>query len=183
MRLWTIGHSTRSLDELVTLLQRQQVTHIADVRRFPASRRYPHFSREVLAADLTTRGIGYSHHPLLGGRRKPLPNSPHGGWRSAAFRGYADHMDTPEFRFALAELVLTAAGSATAILCAEAVPWRCHRSLIADALVAGGAVVEHILESGTSAHALTRFAVVRDGRITYPPQSARESPQWNLFAK
>ena len=181
MRLWTIGHSTRSLHDLLTLLERTRVTHIADVRRFPESRRHPHFEREALAAALAAHGIGYSHHPRLGGRRTPLPNSPHRAWRNAGFRGYADYMDTPEFQSALTELVSTATQVPTAIMCAEAVPWRCHRSLIADALVARGADVEHILDSGTSAHALSRFAVVRNGRVSYPGDPAEPQREGDLF--
>ncbi len=182
IKLWTVGHSTRSLDAFIGLLEREDVMHLADVRRFPASRRHPHFNRDALAAALAARGIGYSHHPLLGGRRAPLRDSPHGAWRNTGFRGYADHMDTVEFRAALADLTSTATRARTAIMCAEAVPWRCHRSLLADALIASGAAVEHILDGGTSAHVLPAFAVVRDGRVSYPAgPAALDPPQADLF--
>jgi uncharacterized protein (DUF488 family) len=181
LKLWTIGHSTRSLREFLSLLERARVTHIADVRRFPGSRRHPQFERDALAAALARHGIGYAHHPELGGRRTPLPNSPHRAWRNAGFRGYADYMDTPEFQIALTELVSNATLVPTAIVCAEAVPWRCHRSLIADALVARGAEVEHILDGGTSAHALPRFAVVRDGRVSYSADPPELRGQGDLF--
>ncbi len=181
MKLWTIGHSTRALHDFVMLLERTGVTHIADVRRFAASRRHPHFEREALAAALAAHGVGYSHHPLLGGRRTPLPNSPHRAWRNVGFRGYADYMDTPQFQIALTELVSHATLVPTAIMCAEAVPWRCHRSLIADALVARGVEVEHILDRGTSAHALPRFAVVRSGRVSYPANPPELGAQGDLF--
>jgi uncharacterized protein (DUF488 family) len=180
MKLWTIGHSTRPLPDFMALLRREQVTHLADVRRFPVSRRYPHFDGEALATALTACAIGYTHHPALGGRRTPRSDSPNGAWRNPGFRGYADHMETPEFRSALAELVSLGRQYRTAIMCAEAVPWRCHRSLIADALVALGAAVEHIVDAGTSAHALTSFAVVQDGRVSYPADARSQS---NLFSR
>jgi uncharacterized protein (DUF488 family) len=145
---YTIGHSTRAIDELLDLLAENGVRLLVDVRRFPGSRRYPHFGREALAAALAERGIGYRHEPDLGGRRAPGPRSPNTAWRVAGFRGYADHMATPAFRDALARVEDSAARMPTAVLCAEAVPWRCHRQLIADARVSDGIEVRHILGRG-----------------------------------
>jgi uncharacterized protein (DUF488 family) len=166
--LYTVGHSTRPLDAFLALLAREGVRHVADVRRFPVSRRYPHFSREPLASALAARGVGYSHHLALGGRRTPRPDSPNAAWRNAGFRGYADYMQSADFAAALDALLALARATPTAILCAEAVPWRCHRSLIADAVVARGETVLHILDAGTTAHALPPFAVARGGQVTYP---------------
>ena len=145
-RLWTIGHSTRSLAEFLALLRANGITHVADVRRFPGSRKYPHFNSRELADALATAGIGYTHMPELGGRRTPRPDSPHTAWRNAAFRGYADYMDTPEFAAAAARLAELAArpGERVAIMCSEAVWWRCHRSMIADWFTAHGWTVMHI---------------------------------------
>ena len=168
--VFTIGHSTRELDAFIALLEREGVRHVADVRRFPGSRRHPQFGRDALALALEGRGIAYSHHPSLGGRRSPRPDSPNGAWRNAGFRGYADYMATPEFTDALERLLDVARAEPTAIMCAEAVPWRCHRSMIADALVARGVPVRHILDARTEPHRLTSFAVVRDGGIVYPPE-------------
>ena len=169
--IYTIGHSTRSLEDFVALLYREAVRHLADVRAFPSSRRYPHFNAERLAAELEARGIAYSHHPALGGRRNPRPASLNAGWRNAGFRGYADYMATPEFERALAELLTLSAATRTAVMCAEAVPWRCHRTLIADALVARGIEVRHILDSATTAHAITRFALIQGDRVSYPAET------------
>ena len=168
--VYTIGHSTRELDRFVALLDREHVRHVADVRSFPGSRRYPQFGREALAASLAARGIGYSHHPDLGGRRRAREDSPNGAWRNASFRGYADYMSTQAFARSLDDLIDLAARERTAIMCAEAVPWRCHRSLIADALVARGVSVQHILDARTEPHRLTPFAVVREGVVYYPPE-------------
>jgi uncharacterized protein (DUF488 family) len=179
--VYTIGHSTRSLEDFIALLRREGVRHVADVRAFPASRRYPHFNREPLAAELEAKGIGYSHHPALGGRRTPRPDSLNAGWRNAGFRGYADHMATPEFERALKELVTVGGRARTAVMCSEAVPWRCHRTLIADALVARGIDVRHILDSATSAHAPTRFAVIEVGRVSYPAEPQGANDQEELF--
>lgn len=169
MALFTIGHSTRSLDELVELLHGHGVTLLADVRTVPRSRRLPHFDLASLAAELPGRGIEYLHLRELGGLRRPRPDSPNGGWRNAGFRGYADHMDTPEFRAGLERLARLGRERDVAFMCAEAVPWRCHRSLLADALVARGLPVRHIVGAGRSqAHVLTPFARVAGDRITYP---------------
>jgi len=167
----TIGHSTRSLDELVALLRRHGVEHLVDVRSHPGSRRYPHFGRDALAASLPSLGIAYSHQPDLGGRRRSLAESPNGAWRNASFRAYADYMGTDAFNIALDSLVELSDTDKVAIMCAEAVPWRCHRWLISDALVTRGVGVCHILDASAQPHSLTRFAVVRDGKVTYPAES------------
>jgi uncharacterized protein (DUF488 family) len=168
--VWTIGHSTRSGDEFVALLKAHGIATVADVRSIPRSRRHPQFNSETLAAALERDGIAYVHLPALGGLRRPRPDSPNAGWRNEGFRGYADHMQTPEFAAALTALERLAAASRVTVMCAEAVPWRCHRSLLADALVARGVEVRHI--TGTSApspHVLTPFARVEGGRVAYPP--------------
>src|SRR5687768_9756444 len=132
MIILTIGHSTRSLSEFINALHSQQVEALADVRKLPGSRRYPHFDQAPLAAALHVEGISYQLFPGLGGRRKPRPESRNTAWRHPAFRGYADHMETPEFADAVKQLTALALERRTAIMCAEAVWWRCHRSLIAD---------------------------------------------------
>jgi len=146
--LFTIGHSTRTSDELIRLLAEHGIERLVDVRRFPGSRRHPQFAREALAGSLAAAAIEYLHEPDLGGRRQPLPDSPHTAWRVAAFRGYADYMGSPPFAVALARLLRLAAAAPTVILCAEAVPWRCHRRLIADAATVAGTEVVHILGPG-----------------------------------
>jgi uncharacterized protein (DUF488 family) len=166
--VYTIGHSTRGIAEFIALLARSRVERLIDVRAFPGSRRYPHFNREALSRTLPEHGIEYRHHPSLGGRRRPRPDAPPSAWRNEGFRGYADYMRTPEFHRALDELMTLASERRTVIMCSEAVPWRCHRSLISDALYARDVTVEHILDSGTSPHALTSFAVVNDGEASYP---------------
>jgi uncharacterized protein (DUF488 family) len=167
----TVGHSTRSLDELLAMLAAHGVRGIADVRRFAASRRLPHFHADALAAELPARGFAYVPLPELGGRRKPLPDSPNAGWRVASFRGYADFMATEEFATALAQLIAAATATPLAMMCAEAVPWRCHRSLIADALlVRGWTVLDVMSATKASPHRLTKFARVDGTRITYPPE-------------
>lgn len=144
---------------------------LVDVRRYPGSRRHPQFAREALSRALEAEGIGYLHEPDLGGHRRPREDSPNTAWRNDAFRGYADHMAGPEFARALDRL--RAAPPRTAVMCAEAVPWRCHRQLIADALVARGVEVRHILGPGrVEPHALRADARVgEDGRVTYPGPS------------
>jgi uncharacterized protein (DUF488 family) len=168
----TIGHSTRTFDELVRLLRRHDVDHLADVRAHPGSRRYPHFSRSALEISLPDVGIGYSHHGELGGRRRGLTNSPNGAWRNASFRAYADYMRSSDFSRALDSLIELAERGHVVIMCAEAVPWRCHRWLVSDALVTRGVDVHHILDARSEPHSLTRFAQVRDGSVVYPPESA-----------
>ncbi len=175
MTAYTIGHSTRSAQELLELLRQADVSLVADVRAFPSSRRHPQFNRPALAEYLCGAGIDYQHMPVLGGRRSPVPDSPNGGWHETAFQGYADHMATPEFQDALADLEAAARETPTAIMCAEAVWWRCHRRLIADALVVRGWRVEHLgIGVGRAVHELTDFAVVGPHRIlTYPPAQGR----------
>lgn len=168
--IYTIGHSTRDIAEFVGLLTAHGVRQVVDVRRYPASRRYPQFAGPALAAALAAAGIGYAHAPDLGGRRTPRKDSANGAWKSAGFRGYADYMETAAFQAALAGLVETAHGRPTAVMCAEAVPWRCHRQLIADALVARGEAVAHILGSTRAdAHRLSPHArLLEGGLLRYP---------------
>lgn len=167
--LFTVGHSTRSLDELVGLLREPGIALLADVRTAPGSRRMPHFRKAALAAALPELGIAYLHLPELGGLRRPKPDSPNAGWRNDGFRGFADHMASAEFAAGLERLIELGRDRAVAVMCAEAVPWRCHRSLIADALVARGLEVRHLLGPGRSqAHSLTPFGLVDGDRITYP---------------
>lgn len=167
-RIWTVGHSTRSLGEFVGLLVAHDIEVIADVRRYPGSRRWPHFSREPLAEGLEARGLGYESFPELGGRRQPRPDSPNTAWRSAAFRGYADYMATEEFADGLSRLTDLACGLRTAIMCAEAVWWRCHRALIADVLRWAGFEVYHIMGPASSiVHPYTSAARITDGLLTY----------------
>ncbi|MDM7914724.1 MAG: DUF488 family protein [Candidatus Eisenbacteria bacterium] len=183
MTIATAGHSTRSAEDLIVLLHAHGVRWIADVRTVPRSRRNPQFARETLAASLASAGIGYSHLPGLGGLRHPRKDSRNTGWQNASFRGYADYMETGGFREALAGLIDLArrvggdaAEEATAedearlcLLCAEAVPWRCHRSLIADALTVRGIAVVHILSLGPPRpHEITPFAVIEGLDISYP---------------
>lgn len=174
-RIWTIGHSTRPSEELIGLLREHGIGRLVDIRRFPGSRRQPQYGREALAAALAGAGIGYVHEPGLGGRRAARPDSPNAYWRDPGFRGYADHMATPEFGAALARLVALGNGEATAILCAEAVPWRCHRQLVADALVAAGNEVVHITGAGRAQpHVLNAAARLRaDGTLVYPAEQER----------
>jgi len=169
--VYTIGHSTRSADEFLTLLAGAEVRLVADVRASPSSRRHPQFNRGELSAWLAAAGIEYRHFPGLGGRRSPVPGSRNGGWEQAAFRGYADHMTSSDFLGALAELETLAARYKTSVMCAEAVWWRCHRRLIADALVVRGWRVGHLgVGDRRAVHELPAFAVVEaDASIDYPP--------------
>ena len=168
MVVYTVGHSTLPLDDFLSLLRAHALAGIADVRSFPASRRHPHFAREALAAALAPAGFAYAWLPGLGGRRRGGAGSPHVAWRSPSFRAYADHMETAEFAAELARLLELAATRATAILCAEAVPWRCHRQLVADALVARGIEVRHIGSAAPPApHRLTAFARLEGARVVY----------------
>jgi len=176
-RLFTIGHSTRSLEEFADLLATSEVTLLADIRRYPGSRRYPHFSREALAVSLPQQSIGYLHMAELGGRRRPAPDSPNGGWRNDQFRAYADYMATDDFRLAVDRLLALrepAVGeSNVAVMCAEAVPWRCHRNLLSDELVRRGVDVVHIIGPGsTSRHVLNPMALVCGDHLEYPPEQS-----------
>jgi uncharacterized protein (DUF488 family) len=171
--LYTVGHSTRSTEEFIALLRRYGVRRIADVRTVPRSRRNPQFNRDVLSETLAAAGIGYEHLPLLGGFRKPRPDSPNAGWRNKSFRGFADYMQTQDFQTGLEELLAAARRQPTAIMCAEAVPWRCHRSLIADALVVRGIAVQEIHDPDhAEPHRLSSFARVDGVHITYPEHEA-----------
>jgi uncharacterized protein (DUF488 family) len=171
--LHTVGHSTRSLAELIALLEHHGVRAVADVRRFPRSRKYPHFNDDALASSLPAAGLGYLLLPALGGRRRPAADSVNVGWRNEGFRGYADHMQTAAFAEGLARLVALAEEVPTAVMCAEAVPWRCHRSLIADAmLVRGWEVLDITGDTPPRPHQLTKFARVVGTRITYPADIA-----------
>lgn len=167
--IFTVGHSTRSLDELVALLRAHGVERLVDVRRMPRSLRNPQFNRETMSKSLRNRRINYRHMKSLCGLRRARPDSINNGWRNASFRGYADYMRTPEFQKAVDQLIKLAALKPTAIMCAEAVPWRCHRSLIADALIARGCEVRDIM-SATSARprVLNPMARVHGGQVTYP---------------
>ena len=168
-RVFTIGHSTHTRDELVALLRAFDVSVLADVRTIPRSRHNPQFDAAALRASLRGRRPRYVHVPELGGLRRPRPGSPNTAWRNDSFRGYADYMQTADFEAGLAELRALSAGGTVAIMCAEAVPWRCHRSLIADALTARGARVEHIMGLGhATPHHVTAFAEIDGARVTYP---------------
>lgn len=172
MTIWTIGHSTRSLDEFTALLARNGIGRLADIRRYPGSKRYPHFSREALAVSLPERGIAYVHMPELGGRRRPRPDSPNDAWRNDQFRAYADYMATPEFRAAIDALL--AFPEPTAIMCAEAVPWRCHRNLVSDDLVRRGVTVLHITGAGDpSPHVMNPMARAEGDHLVYPADPQR----------
>jgi uncharacterized protein (DUF488 family) len=172
----TVGHSTRTLAEFIALLAAHSVTRLIDVRTVPRSRHNPQFNRETLPAALEFAGICYAHVPGLGGFRRAGPESPNMGWRNASFHGYADYMQTAEFAQNLAPLMKLATQERVALMCAEAVPWRCHRSLIADALVVHGLRVEEIANlTKCQKHVLTPFAKVQGAAITYPPSPAAES--------
>jgi uncharacterized protein (DUF488 family) len=169
MTIYTIGHSTRAFDELVDLLRANGVAQLADVRSMPRSRRHPHFSIERLSVALPPAGITYRHVPGLGGMRKPRPDSINTAWRHPGFRGYADYLTAPAFAAGLAELMSWGRDQPTAVMCAEAVWWRCHRQLIADALIARGVEVRHIMtKAAPQAHELTEFARIEKGQVTYP---------------
>jgi uncharacterized protein (DUF488 family) len=171
--VYTIGHSTRTIGDFIAMLQAHGVERVADVRTIPRSRRHPQFEKDALQTALEEAGIGYVHLPGLGGLRHAHRDSSNRGWRNASFRGYADYMQTAEYAQALEQLLALAAQERTAIMCAEAVPWRCHRSLIADSLTVRGIPVEHITsKTHRQPHALTSFARVEQGRITYPGDAA-----------
>jgi uncharacterized protein (DUF488 family) len=169
MQIWTIGHSTRDIEVFISLLEENGIKLLADVRSWPGSKRYPQFKRDALAESLNAHGIRYEHFPELGGRRKPKPDSRNSSLRNASFRGYADHMETEEFHKGI-ERLLALAGEAgpVAIMCAEAVWWRCHRSLISDYLKARGIEVVHILDANkTQTHPFTSAARIANGQLNY----------------
>jgi uncharacterized protein (DUF488 family) len=169
----TVGHSTRSLAEFIGLLSAHAVTRLIDVRTVPRSRRNPQFDRDTLPAALAADGIGYDHVAGLGGFRRTHPGSLNTGWRNTSFRGYADYMQTPAFGERLVSLITMAKRERIVLMCAEAVPWRCHRSLIADALVVHGLRAEEIISrTRRQVHVLTSFARVTGTTITYPPEGA-----------
>ena len=177
----TIGHSTHPIEEFIGILEAHGIRQLVDVRTMPCSRRVPQFNKENLSASLPASGITYRHMPGLGGLRHPKRDSTNTGWRNASFRGYADYMQTPEFRENLEKLIDYAGPARTAIMCAEAVPWRCHRSLIADALVAREIQVIEILGAKQSRpHVLTPFAQVKGSEVTYPAVAAETSENLKL---
>ena len=179
LQIWTIGHSTRSLEDFLALLTAHGIECVADVRRHAGSRRYPHFNPAPLAAALKQAGIAYRPFPELGGRRQPDPDSRNTAWRNKSFRGYADYMETPPFKNALKDLVQVTAGQRTAMLCAEAVWWRCHRGLIADALKADGMEVLHIMEGGKAVeHPYTTAARIVNGMLQYGDHTAGNTQDW-----
>jgi uncharacterized protein (DUF488 family) len=174
--IWTVGHSTLAAEDLAALLAPARIDLVADVRRFPVSRRHPQFNRDALAGTLARSGIGYLHLPGLGGRREPRADSRNTGWREAGFRGYADYMETDAFSAAMAALLAAAAGKRTALMCAEK-DWRgCHRGLVSDYLKAHGFGVVHILDSGqTEPHPYTRPARIRNGKLSYAAEMPSQS--------
>lgn len=166
--IWTIGHSTRPIEDFLGLLAGSLIEVIADVRSFPGSRKYPQYGREPLAATLGAHAIGYHWLPALGGRRQVLPHSPNTAWRNASFRGYADYMSSKEFAKGLVQLLEVSSKARTAMMCSEAVWWRCHRSMIADALCVRGIEVVHILDAKHSVvHPMTSAARVVGGALSY----------------
>lgn len=168
VKIWTVGHSTRSAEEFDAILQAHNIEVLVDVRTYPASRRYPHFNRATLAERLALLKIKYKHEPRLGGRRRARPDSHNTAWRNEQFRGYADHMETEEFKNGVRELLELATNARVAFMCAEAVWWRCHRSLIADYLKADGHEVIHILDAKkTEEHPFTSAARIVDGKLSY----------------
>jgi uncharacterized protein (DUF488 family) len=166
----TIGHSNRPIDDFLALVRTNDVARVLDVRTVPRSRHNPQFNRDALDPTLSVAGIGYTHVPGLGGLRRPRPDSPNTGWHNLSFRGYADYMQSAEFVANLLRVMELGRAERCALMCAEAVPWRCHRSLIGDALLVRGFCVEDIIGPGKrKAHSLTPFARVDGDRITYPP--------------
>jgi uncharacterized protein (DUF488 family) len=167
--VWTLGHSTRPIDEFIGLLRAHQICLLVDVRTVPRSRYNPQFNTNTLAQSLRDAGLRYRHLSALGGLRKPKKDSINDGWRNTSFRGYADYMQTDEFLNALEVLMTESRMQPTAIMCAEAVPWRCHRSLIADALVIRGWDSRHIMsDTKADLHQLTSFARLEKGTLIYP---------------
>jgi uncharacterized protein (DUF488 family) len=168
-RIFTIGHSTRSIDDFISMLEENGIKLLVDVRKLPGSKRYPQFNKEALADSLGKAGVRYEHFPELGGRRKAKPDSHNTAWRNESFRGYADYMETQEFREGVARLVdLAEKIGSTAVMCAEAVWWRCHRALISDFLKARGIEVMHIMDANKiEPHPFTSAARIIDGQLSY----------------
>jgi len=173
MRIWTIGHSTRTTEKFISLLEEHGIKLLADVRLLPGSKRYPQFNKETLADSLAKVAICYEHFPELGGRRKPRKDSPNTAWRNESFRGYADYMETEGFDKGVKRLLdLAVDAGPTAIMCAEAVWWRCHRSLISDYLKARGIEVMHILDANKAEpHPYTSAARMANGKLSYAPEN------------
>src|SRR5213080_711120 len=172
MQMWTIGHSTRAIDEFILLLEKNEIKLLADVRAWPGSKRYPQFNKDALAESLSAHGIHYEHFPELGGKRKSKPDSRNTAWRNASFRGYADYMETEQFQKGIERLLEVAAEPGlTAIMCAEAVWWRCHRSLISDYLKVSGVEVLHVLGANkVEPHPYTSAARIVNGELSYRPE-------------
>lgn len=171
--VYTVGHSTRSIDDFIDLLKHYGIEEVVDIRTMPRSRTNPQFNRDELERVLPEVEIAYIYEKNLGGLRRPLKESPNAAWRNESFRGYADYMQSPEFMHAISRLIEIAMRKTTAIMCAEVLPWRCHRSLVADALFIRGLEVIEIFDKGKSQiHKLTPFAVVDGERITYPPSDS-----------
>jgi len=166
--LWTIGHSTLAIEDFISKLKSFEIQVLADVRSYPGSRRYPHFNRERLDGSLADTDIRYEHFPELGGRRRARPDSLNIAWRNESFRGYADYMETNEFRAGIDRLLNIVTTQRTAIMCSEAVWWRCHRSLISDYLKVKGIEVNHIMSIGKAEpHPFTSAAGIADGELSY----------------
>jgi len=169
--IFTIGHSTRPIDQFLSLLKENGVARLIDIRTIPRSRFNPQFNQKSLSESAPQAGIEYIHLEELGGLRHPRKDSPNKEWKNDGFRGFADYMQTPEFSAAIVKLIDLASQKTTSIMCAEAVPWRCHRSLVSDALLVRSIIPTHIMSPGkTQAHELTAFAKVRGHNITYPPK-------------
>lgn len=185
LNLFTIGHSNRSLEDFLSLLREFSINMVADIRRYPGSRKFPHFNGDLLRKLLHPEGIGYAWFEELGGHRHTAPNknSPNTGLKSIGFRNYADYMATNEFRTAVRRLLSTAASSRTAVMCAEKFYWKCHRRLLCDYLAAQAVEVEHIIEPGKSQpHKLTHGAVITtEAEVIYPSPTSDETQQQGLF--
>jgi len=175
-QIWTIGHSTRSLEDFIAALAAHKIKLVADVRLLPGSKRYPHFNSDALEQSLGAHGIRYAHFRELGGRRKPRPDSRNTAWRNDAFRGYADYMETPEFEAGIARLLELARDQRVAIMCAEAVWWRCHRGLVSDYLKARGVEVIHIVDAkNADVHPWTSAATIVDGQLCYAAETTERT--------
>jgi Uncharacterized conserved protein len=175
MKLWTLGHSTHSIEEFLELLRAHGIRQLVDIRTLPGSRRHPQFNQENLEASLGAANIKYRHMKGLGGLRKPKADSINTGWKNSGFRGYADYMQTAEFEEQLKRLLEWSEELPTAVMCAEALPWKCHRSLLADALDAHKVEVRHIMsKTQATPHHRTKFAKVKKGKLSYPPATQEQ---------